>query len=506
MATRSNRFLAGVLTGYGSIGVNIVFTLTSIPLALSYLTKEEFGLWALALQFNGYLGLIDFGMSGSVGRFLADHKDDVNGASYREYFSTGTLVFLTQGILVVVVGIGMSWTAPGLLSIPKNLEHDFSVILRILCTISGVSIVSRSLGAPLWAFQRMDVVNLAGSIGLVLQFFAMWIGFHLGWGVLSFAYAAATPTLVTLFIYSYVSIKHGYFPNRAGWMAPRWTVFKRIFGFGRDTMLVALGSQLVNATQITIISRILGLDAAAAFSIYTKLYSMSLQLFHKVVESAAPGLAEMHVRGELKSFVMRYWDIIAITIASATAGAIALTSCNSAFVSLWTRGKFSSSLTLDLLLGLLVLVTSLSRCFVAIFGITKNLRTVRIIYFIEGVVFVPSAVFAARWYGIEGVLAASLVVHIAVTLFTSGRAASKILGSCRPMLGGIVLSISMMIVALGVAWVASFLLLSPELRLIIGSLLVFASALIVWPTIIPKEIRLRVLSTLIASARRIRNS
>jgi hypothetical protein len=32
-------------------------------------------------------------------------------------------------------------------------------------------------------------------------------------------------------------------------------------------MMLSIGSQLVNATQITIISRTLGLDAAASFSI-----------------------------------------------------------------------------------------------------------------------------------------------------------------------------------------------------------------------------------------------
>ena len=61
MPTRSNRFAAGLLTGYGSILTNIGFTIVSIPLALYYLGKEEFGLWSLALQVNGYMQLIDLG-------------------------------------------------------------------------------------------------------------------------------------------------------------------------------------------------------------------------------------------------------------------------------------------------------------------------------------------------------------------------------------------------------------------------------------------------------------
>ncbi|MFZ4388410.1 MAG: hypothetical protein ACOYOI_09690 [Chthoniobacterales bacterium] len=54
MATRSKRFASGVVTSYGAILVNVFYTLLSIRLALHYLGKEQFGLWALALQVSGY--------------------------------------------------------------------------------------------------------------------------------------------------------------------------------------------------------------------------------------------------------------------------------------------------------------------------------------------------------------------------------------------------------------------------------------------------------------------
>jgi O-antigen/teichoic acid export membrane protein len=54
MATRSKRFASGVVTCYGAIFVNVFYTLLSVRLALHYLGKEQFGLWALALQVFGY--------------------------------------------------------------------------------------------------------------------------------------------------------------------------------------------------------------------------------------------------------------------------------------------------------------------------------------------------------------------------------------------------------------------------------------------------------------------
>lgn len=501
MPSRTKRFTRSLITGYGGLGVNILVSLVSIPLALSYLSKEEFGLWALALQINGYLALIDFGMSGAVGRFLTDHKDDVNGTAYREHFSTGFFVFLVQSLLVILLGMGLSWIAPNLLSIPHRLSADFTFLLRALCLISAVSIATRALSSPLWAFQRMDVVNLGGMIGLIFQFITMWLGFHLGYGVTSFVVACAIPVFVAVLIYAYIGRKYGYFPRRRGWFCPRWSIFKETLAFGRDGMLVSIGSLMVNATQITIISRMLGLDAAASFSVATKLYGMSLMLFHKVIESAAPGLAEMYVRGEMENFIRRYWDAIAITLATAFVGAVAIAAGNSAFVTLWTGGKVSWSPISDLLLGFLVLVTSMSRCFMAVFGVTKNLKPIRIIYFLEGVVFVPTAILAAKWYGVEGVLTASLVVHVGITLLSSSKATAKVIGSPKPLIPLFLVAFVAVAVGFTFSLGVSTLNLLPVTRLASSALPLFGSIVLVWFIILPDPLRRRLKISFMASTR-----
>lgn len=491
MPNRSKRFTQSLLTGYGAIGVNILFSLASVPLALSYLSKEEFGLWALALQITGYLALIDMGMTGAVGRFLADHKDDVNSEAYTSHLATGILVFLVQSLLIVFMGMIFAYFAPSLFLISPELSNEFTFLLQILSLIAGISIASRCLAAPLWGFQRMDVINLAATAGLIVQFLCMWLGFHLGYGVRSFVLAGAAPTLLAIVAYAVVCSKNGYYPRRKGWFSPRWVQFKEMFRYGRDGMLLSIGVQLVNATQIAIVSRILGLDAAATFSIATKLYNMSIQLLLKVVESAAPGLAEMFVRGQTVQFTRRYWDMILITIATSSAGAVAMAAGNSAFIAIWTGGEVKWSIHGDLLLGLMVLARSLSGCMISFFGITKNLKPVRIVYFIEGIIFVPTAFWAAKSFGVEGVMAASLIVHLMVAFAASARAASKMLGSMRRIILPMALISFGIAVGSLVAWATSSLGLSPISRLAWAIVPLSITLAIAWKTILPKEIQSR---------------
>jgi O-antigen/teichoic acid export membrane protein len=77
--SRFKRFAHSLASGYLLLGTNVVFTLAHIPLALHYLSKSEFGLWALTTQITGYLLMLDLGMSGYLVRNLKDDKGEVDG-------------------------------------------------------------------------------------------------------------------------------------------------------------------------------------------------------------------------------------------------------------------------------------------------------------------------------------------------------------------------------------------------------------------------------------------
>src|SRR5215469_16252014 len=101
--SRFRRTIHNVSSGYLLLGAATIFSLASVPLALHYLSKERFALWALMSSISGYLGLIDLGMSASVARLLIDHKDDRETQAYGSMVQTGWLVLAVQGLLLFAV-------------------------------------------------------------------------------------------------------------------------------------------------------------------------------------------------------------------------------------------------------------------------------------------------------------------------------------------------------------------------------------------------------------------
>jgi O-antigen/teichoic acid export membrane protein len=432
---RITHFVRGLGGGYLATFINIAYTAVSVPLALHYLGKDQFGLWSLAQQIVGYLILLDLGVTSAVSRFIADHKDDVNGGDYGRLLLTGGIVFAIQGVLIAFVGIVFSIFAPFLFAIPMSLARDFTNVLVIITSISGFSIFSRSLAVPLWSFHRIDFSYLMGSLTLLTGFAAMWLGFHLGWGIYSLAFSGLPAAFLCPVMTFYFCKKNGFYPSaKSAWQKPTWSDIQRVFVFGKDAALMSLGSQMVNASQIMIISRFVGLDAAATFSVGTKLYSLGQQLVAKIVGAAAPSLTELFVRGELSKFNARFLDVLRVSAFASTLIASFLVAGNSGLVSFWTSGVVNWKQSSDAILGALLIATSLTRCMTELFVFRGSLRSVRHIYLLEGVLAILFGVPVVATFGVVGLLASSLCIHLAVTVILSVRASERLLPSIKPII------------------------------------------------------------------------
>src|SRR6516165_3733158 len=102
--SRFRRVIHSVASGYVALAGAAIFSLASAPLALHYLAKERFALWALMSSIGEYLALVDLGMSNSLARLLIDHKDDRASGRYGSMVKTGGLVMLVQGTLIGLLG------------------------------------------------------------------------------------------------------------------------------------------------------------------------------------------------------------------------------------------------------------------------------------------------------------------------------------------------------------------------------------------------------------------
>lgn len=414
--SRLRRFARSLVSGYLLLGTNVLFTLGSVPLALHYLNKTEFGLWALTMQISGYIVLIDFGMSGAVSRILVDHKDQQSNGAYGSVIQTAVLVGAAQGLIILLAGSGLSLLAARWLHVTPALAVDFSRLLVGQSVLLAASFGSRIFVLMLAAHQRFDVTNHGQALAFAANFAALWVSFSHGAGVYSLLFGNFLAWATSTVWAASGCLRLKLMPISGHWGRPTKSMFNELFRFGRDMFLFSLGGQLVSASQAILLTRWLGLDAAALWSVCSRGYMLLTQTIFRIFDYSTSALAEMMVRAERNRLAIRFRNIAVMSANLSVLAGVMFAVCNGPFVRLWTADKMEWSPLNNWLLAFWLVVVVCVHAHTGMVGQTKEFRFLRWIYFLEGMTFVGLSLELTRIGGVTGMLAASLACSLIFTL------------------------------------------------------------------------------------------
>jgi hypothetical protein len=159
---RANRYLKSLGSNYLLLVINVIYTLASVPVALHFLTKEEFGVWIVIGQISTYLAMIDLGKSYASIRLLIDHKDSPNGGAYGSLIKCTMLVQFIQAPIIFLAG---AWTKGRIQWHPINdWLLAFWFILSILSTAHNTLVSTKRVQAAKFIYFIEGAVFIAASI------------------------------------------------------------------------------------------------------------------------------------------------------------------------------------------------------------------------------------------------------------------------------------------------------------------------------------------------------
>ena len=407
--SRLKNFSRNLATSYLQLGVNVIYSLVSVPLILHWLPKAEFGLWAVLVQMMSYITLIDLGINQAIARFLVDHKDQRAHGGYGSLIKTSVLVSLTQGGLILVITLLASPLLAEMMKVSTEYRDTFIALLRLQGVIAAFAFCMNPLTIMLYAHQRVDISSRQSIFSMILSLGLLTLFLFAGCGIYSFIYANAIVAVIAPVHYFWHCRRLGFLPKAGEWGRISWQSFKEIFLYGKDLFMMNLGAQLITASQVIIVSRILGFEAAAAWSIGTKILLMVRQILFQPYSSAIAGLSEMAARRETDRLRLRFKNLVALTASLGVFTGVAFALCNSLFISVWTAGKIAWPPLNDVLLAAWLFGASLQCTHCNFVAITKQIGGMRYLYFVEGCCYIVLAAHMARHWGLPGVAASSVI-------------------------------------------------------------------------------------------------
>jgi hypothetical protein len=257
--SRVTRFAVSLGSFYVALAASTLYVIVSVPLALKFLPKEQYGLWALVLQTYSYLSLLDLGVTQTVARLLIDYKDYSAAGKYGAILKASWVVFAIQALLVVTIGAFFGFACAGLFGVPPNLRGLFGQVFFAQCVAGAITLALSPLILPLWSHQRSDVVNWFTTAQTVVTLLVLWISLSGGLGLWSFFISSVAGGLVFLAGTICSTLVLGLLPPSGAWGKLGRSTFNEIFGFGTDVFLISIGYQMISASQIILATRLIGL-------------------------------------------------------------------------------------------------------------------------------------------------------------------------------------------------------------------------------------------------------
>src|SRR5712664_2361670 len=259
------QLLRNALFSSGSWGVTVVVNLAAIPVFIRYLGVEGYGIYLLLTGLFGYFGLLDFGLSDGVVKYVAHHSELGNDDSVTHSVNAALLAQVIGGLIGVLVLCTFNQRIIHALRVSPSLVHVASISLYVSAAGFLSKMVLNTYNAALKGLQRFDVLakttvgfSLATTITVIFVLFA-------GGRLLEVVVVTALMTTANLLIV--VFLVFACIPGYR--LAPefRREHFRALFGFGAYTFITRIAGAANTYFLQVVIAVILGAGAVPYFAV-----------------------------------------------------------------------------------------------------------------------------------------------------------------------------------------------------------------------------------------------
>lgn len=126
---KRNEIKAGALLSYLNLLIGNLIPFIYTPIMLRMLGQAEYGIYGIAQSVMGYIGLLNFGIGGSIIRYLSKYRAEGNLEGERRVFGLFIKIYSVIGVAVLIVGTFCSFH---LGAYGRSLTPDELVLLERL--------------------------------------------------------------------------------------------------------------------------------------------------------------------------------------------------------------------------------------------------------------------------------------------------------------------------------------------------------------------------------------
>ncbi len=415
---RYRRIVLSTGASLAGTAVTTLVGLAIVPLLVSRMGKDFYGLWATVFSLTPWIALLDMGMVGGLVVAIAEAngRDDREGAAAG--FSSAFFSLALAGVLASVALAAVVAFAPweSVVHLPAGLSR--SSVTAGVALVGVVAALSLPLGlvTQAWTgYQKAFVATAFTAGGSLLSLALLVAAVRLGGS--PFAVFAAGS--LAGFVAGLASLA---FLSRAmPWMRPSprrvsRPAFRRLLGTATPLYLFQIGSLLVNQSQRPVLSASAGLGVTAEYDLLARIYVLAITLITVSSASFAPTFRESLERGDGEWMRKTFWRLVRLRMAAAAALCLGIVLGGNAVLRLWLgRQDFQFALPVWLTLAALILAAVWASPFFELLTILDRIWPQVAVVLVQGPLTVGLTWYLGSRYGVLGALLALVTPTVVVS-------------------------------------------------------------------------------------------
>jgi O-antigen/teichoic acid export membrane protein len=389
-----------VSSNWFGVAITLIVGFFLSPFILHRLGDEGFGLWILIFSLTGYYGILDFGISSSIVKYVSECESTGDRERLLRIVNVSVFVYTCVAFALSIFVYISSRYIEFIFRIPPNLQHT----ARLLFLMVGLTV---ALGFPLSVFegilqglQKFYFVNLTQSVVTVIRGILILLALSHGMGLLAVAFIT-----VVLPLFSYAAfawkVLHT-IPLQFGRRFVDRATFRQVFNYSFFSFISVLAFRLRFQTDAVIIGVMLSSAAITHFSIGSKLVSYSFLLVGGLVQIVTPMSSHFDAigdRGRLKKLFIMGNGICALTVFPIS---IILIVLGRSVIDVWVGPQYQSSyviLVILLIPSVLSGIQGSSRQI--LYGMGRH-QVLALVNVSEAAVNLTLSIILIRYWGIVG--------------------------------------------------------------------------------------------------------
>jgi O-antigen/teichoic acid export membrane protein len=426
--------LRGILSNWAALGLTIVISFFLSPFVVNKLGSTYYGIWALTLQFTGYLHLLDFGVRESVVRYTSKYVTRNQPGQLNAVLTTAALCYLPIiAFCLLITGISV-WAVPG----PFQIEPPYYAETRWAVLFTGLTITqSFFFNIFLGVLQGLRRYDLANGLEMAMQVIrvALIVGLLTqGFGLVTLSAIQFGSTLASGIIVMVIAIR--LLHQRGVKLRPSLprgkrlpAMTRRIVGYGFYSFVHSIAQKIVFSSDVLIVGMTMAVQSVTFYAIAATLTQYLKTLVGTSARVFLPVSSELHAQGRTSELSKLFLAGAKLNVLIALPIALTLATLGTQFVGLWMGPSFAEPIAVVLpILAFTQILSSPHNVVVNIlYGISRH-AALAWLRLVEAVVIVVLSVVLARSMGLVGVALGQAIPHIILVTLVLPYLLRSILG------------------------------------------------------------------------------